>query len=237
MIERHQRICIWTGFGFAPMLLIGLSVAGFIQPPSPSLSADQIAQMFTDDRTRIRIGILIATVGSPLLAFFVAALSHLIRQISQTSTPLATAQTIAGSCLILEFIFPQMVWQTAAFRPERGAEFILLLHDVAWLCYVGVVGTAIAQMLIVAIAILHDQRKQPLVPRWCAYLCAWCGLGVAGGSFCIFFTSGPLAWNGMIAWWLLVFSFFIWMVTMTYYMLKVSHTAEVASPESVALQG
>lgn len=28
---------------------------------------------------------------------------------------------LAGSCLILEFIFPQLVWQTAAYRSERSA--------------------------------------------------------------------------------------------------------------------
>ena len=169
MIEQHQRLCVWLGFGFAPLLLIGLSVAGFIQPPSPLLDAQAIAQMFDEDRTSIRIGIWIATAASPLLALFVAALSHLLRTIAGGHSPLATAQSIAGCCLILEFIFPQMVWQTAAYRIDRAPELVLMLHDVAWLCYVGVVGTAIAQMLIIAIVILKDSRAQPLVPRWVAF--------------------------------------------------------------------
>ncbi|MDB5971503.1 MAG: hypothetical protein JWQ90_3953 [Hydrocarboniphaga sp.] len=233
MIERHQRFCVWAGFAFAPTLLIGLAIAGFLQPPSPALDAASIAQMFAEDRTRIRIGIWIATAGSPLLAFYVAALSHLIRQITQGHSPLITAQAVAGNCLLLEFIFPQMLWQAAAYRPERGADFLLMLNDVAWLCYVGIVGTAIVQMLILAIAILQDQRPEPLVPRWCAFLCLWCAFGVAGGSLCIFFTTGPFAWNGIIAWWVLVFSFFIWMVTMAYYMSRVCSVALLGFPSNL----
>ena len=228
MLEQHQRLCARIGVTFLPMLLIALAIAGFLQPPSPALTAQEIQQLYLDNQARIRIGIWIATAAAPLLAFYVAALSHLLRSITQGPSPLATAQTIVGSCLILEFIFPQMVWQTAAYRANRSAEMIQMLNDVGWLCYVGVVGTAIAQMIIIAIVIFQDRRSEPLVPRWCAYLCLWSALGVAGGGFCIFVTSGPVAWNGLIAWWLLVVSFFIWMMTMTMQMIKVSHRMEKA---------
>jgi hypothetical protein len=92
----------------------------------------------------------------------------------------------------LEFIFPQMLWQTAAYRPGRSAEFLLALNDVAWLCYVGIVGTAIAQMAIVAIAIFQDQRREPLVPRWCAYLCLWCSFGGRGRQLVHLLHIGPV---------------------------------------------
>lgn len=226
MIENHQRFCIWAGLVFAPLICIGLIVAGFFVPPAPSLGADAIAQMFREDQLSIRIGILITTLAAPFLVFYNAALSHQIRRIAGGFTPLATAQTIAGACLILEFIFPQMVWQAAAYRADRAPETILMLNDIAWLCYVGVNGTAIAQMLIVAIAILQDTRSEPLVPRWAGYLCLWCALGIFGGSFCMFVKSGPIAWNGLISWWLLVTAFFIWMIAMSYLMLAASRRKE-----------
>jgi hypothetical protein len=226
MIEQHQRICVWAGLAFAPLLVTGLIVAGLFQPPSPQLDAGAIATMYAQDRTSIRIGVWIATAAAPFLAFFVAALSHLLRQIIGGYSPLATAQTIAGSALLLEFIFPQMVWQACAYRVARSPELLQMLNDVAWLCYVGVVGTAIAQMLIIAIVILMDRRANPLVPRWCAFVCIWCALGVSAGSLCVFVTNGPIAWNGIIAWWLLVISFFIWMATMGIQMLRVSKLTE-----------
>jgi hypothetical protein len=227
MTERHQRLCVWAGISFAPVFLIGFAlVAGFIPPPSPSMTADEVAHMFSAERDRIRIGIWIATAAAPLLAFYVAALTHQIRRIAGSDSPLATAQLIAGACLILEFIFPQLVWQTAAYRGERSPETVQMLNDLAWLPYVGIVGTAMAQMAIIAIVVFGDHRPEPLLPRWSAYLNIWAAFGVASGSLVVFTHSGPVAWNGILAWYLLCVSFFIWMVTMTWLMLRASRVAE-----------
>ncbi|MUL65916.1 hypothetical protein BOO86_15680 [Mycobacterium sp. CBMA 234] len=214
----HQRVCVWLGLAFFPLFAAGLLVAGWLPPPSPNTTAAAVAQMYAEHRSRIRIGVWILTAASPLLAFYGAALSHHIRR-TLGPTPLATAQSLAAACLILEFIFPQLIWQAAAFRPDRNPELVLLFHDVGWLLYMGVVGTAMVQMAICAVAILLDPRPQPLAPRWAAYVCAWTALGVAGGSFCVFTQTGPVAWNGIIAFWLLAVSFFIWMVTMSTFMI------------------
>jgi hypothetical protein len=227
MTERHQRLCIWAGISFAPVFLIGFAVvAGFIPPPAPSMTADEVAYMFIHERDRIRIGIWIATAAAPLLAFYVAALTHQIRKIAGADSPLATAQLVAGACLILEFIFPQLVWQTAAYRGERSAETVQMLNDLAWLPFVGVVGTAMVQMAIIAIVVLQDPRHESLLPRWSAYLSIWAALGVASGSLVVFTHSGPVAWNGIVAWYLLCVAFFVWMVAMTWLMLRASHVAE-----------
>lgn len=228
LAEKHQRLCIWLGLALFPSFCIGLMIAGFFVPPAPSMDANAVAQMFEDNRTGIRIGVWILTAASPLLAFFVAALSHQVRCIHGGASPLITAQTVAGACLILEFIFPQMIWQTAAYRVERSPELVQMMLDMGWLMYVGVVGTAIAQMLIMALAIFQDPREQPLIPRWCAYLCCWSAVGVAGGGFCVFVKTGMLAWNGLIAWWLLMVSFFAWMAGLCWQMWLASRRAEAA---------
>jgi hypothetical protein len=231
MIERHQRLCIWAGIGFAPVFAIGFAlVAGFVPPPSPSMTADEVKQRFLEDRDRIRVGIWIATAAAPLLAFYVAALTHQLRRIAGAHSPLATAQLIAGSCLILEFLFPQLAWQTAAYRAGRSAESVQLLNDLAWLPYVGIVGTAIAQMVIIAVVVLQDRRAEPLLPRWSAYLSLWAALGVTSGSLVVFTKTGPLAWNGLLAWYLLCVAFFTWMVSMTVLMLRASRRVEVSEP-------
>ena len=242
MTERQQRFCVWAGFAFAPIFAIGFwAIAGFIPPPSPSMDAAAVAQMFAENRNRIRIGIWIATAAAPLLAFYVAALTYQVRRIAGSDSPLATAQTIAGSCLILEFLFPQLVWQTAAYRSERSAEMVQMLNDLAWLPYVGIVGTAMAQMAIIAIAVLQDRRSEPLLPRWSAYVCIWAALGVCSGSLVVFTKTGPLAWNGLLSWYLLCVAFFTWMVTMTWLMLRASRRAdaaghvETASPDTQRL--
>lgn len=228
MSERHQRLCVWAGVSFMPAFLIGLLVAGWLPPPAPGMDAAAVAAMYAEDRTRIRIGVLILTAAAPLLAFFVAALSHQLRRIAPGS-PLVTAQTIAGSCLLLEFLFPQLVWQTAAYRAERSPEIVQTLNDLAWLPYIGIVGTAIAQMVIIAAVVLTDGTTRPLLPRWAAYLNLWTAAGVACGSLCVFVTTGPIAWNGLISFWLLAVSFFAFMTTMTVLMLRASRRVEAAA--------
>jgi len=43
--------------------------------------------------------------------------------------------------------------------------------------------------------------------------------------------NGPVAWNGILAWWVLCVSFFVWMVAMTWLMLRASHIAERTEAE------
>ncbi len=226
MTERNQRLCIWIGLLFLPLFWLGLLVAGWFPPPTPSLSVSEVARMFADDRTRIRVGVLILTSAAPLLACYGAALTHQIRRHLGAASPLATAQSLVAACLILEFIIPQMIWQAGAFRSDRSPELVQLCYDIGWLMYIGVVGTAIVQMLLCALAIFQDRRPEALVPRWAAYVCIWSAIGVAGGSFCIFFQRGPLAWNGLVAFWLLAVAFFAWMLTMSWGMLRASRVAE-----------
>jgi hypothetical protein len=66
--EKHQRLCIGVGLLFLPLFWLGLMVAGWFPPPTPNLSVDEVARMFSEDRVRIRIGVLILTSAAPLLA-------------------------------------------------------------------------------------------------------------------------------------------------------------------------
>jgi hypothetical protein len=154
MTERQQRLCVWTGISFTPVFLVGFAVvAGFIPPPSPHMTADAVRRRFLADHDRIRIGNWIATAAAPLLAFYVAAITHQIRRIAGAHA----ARDRAADRRLLphpRVLFPQLAWQTAAYRARRCAETVQTLNDLAWLPYVGIVGTAMAQMAIVALVVL-----------------------------------------------------------------------------------
>jgi hypothetical protein len=86
-----------------------------------------------------------------------------------------------GAILILEFIFPLMIWQGADFRPLESPEITHRLSDVAWLMFVGVVSTGIVQAVAIAVPILRDRRADPIIPRWVAYTNLWCAVIVGAG--------------------------------------------------------
>jgi hypothetical protein len=69
---------------------------------------------------------------------------------------------------------------------------------------------------VIAIAALRDRRPDPVLPRWVGYANLWAAVGIAPASCIVFFHSGPLAWNGVLAWWLVLVDFFAWMCVMAY---------------------
>jgi hypothetical protein len=75
------RACAWSGIACVVLLLTGFwGLAGFIPPPSPSASAHEIAELFRDDKDRIRAGMIVSVFGCALMAPWFAGLSvHLKR--------------------------------------------------------------------------------------------------------------------------------------------------------------
>lgn len=226
MLEKHQRWCIWAGLAFIPLFGGAFLAMGWVPPPSPDLSAEEIAAIFEDDRRLIQVCMWVLTAAAPLLAFYSAAMAHQCRMIVGPST-MVMIQVICAACLVLEFIIPQMVWQTAVFRTGKSAETIQTLNDQAWLLYLGVVGTAMVQMVLFALCVLSDPREEPLVPRWSAYLNLWAAVGVLSGGLIVFAHTGPIAWDGVLSWWIVVSSFFVWILTTSIVMLRASRRVEL----------
>jgi len=219
-----QRAAAWCGIAFAALFCVGFVIAGFIPPPGPGLSATEVAALYAQNHMRIRIGLLIATLASALLAPWVAAVGVQMRRIEGRHSVLAFAQMIAGACLILEFLFPLLVWQTAAFRNERDAATVQTLNDLGWLPFLGIACTAVLQGVVIGILILRDKRSNPLFPRWGGYFNIWVVLMFAPASCVVLFHDGPLAWNGLISWWLALVTFFVWMVCLTWMLLRAINT-------------
>jgi hypothetical protein len=84
------------------------------------------------------------------------------------------------------------------------------------------------QALSIAAAILSDQRPRPVFPRWLAYFNCWAALLYVPGGACTFFHSGPLAWNGIFAFWLPATVYCTWFVTMA---VQVTHAARQQGQE------
>ena len=213
MSYRLQIACAWCG----PLMTLGFFVglmllAGFIPPPSPADSAAEIAQMYRDNTTGIRLGLFIAMLATGLLCPFYAVIAVQMKRIEGRSSPLTYTQIIAGACSTLEIVLPMMIWQAAAFRPERDDEFIRTLNDMAWLPFLGLTTTVVIQNAVIGIIILRDPRPQPILPRWFAYVNFWVGLMVVPAGFIVFFKTGPFAWDGLLAWWMPVAAFFGWII-------------------------
>jgi hypothetical protein len=216
-----QRMLIWTGPALMGIFFVGFWVLGdFIPPPSPERSPQQVVEFFRTDTELKRLGLWMVAFAGALVCTWSVAISCQLRRIEGSIAPLAYVQMLLGALLALEFIFPTFVWQAILYRPETtSAELTYRLNDVAWLPFVGVVSTGVLQAISIGIATLMDTSERPVFPRWCGYFNFWVATTFMPAGLVVFFKHGPFAWNGVLAWWLLLVGFFLWLVVMTWLVL------------------
>jgi hypothetical protein len=234
-----HKFCAWSGVYLLIIMAIGfVLLAGYIPTRSPGQSAAETAQFLLDNRDRIRWGMILTMFSAALLQPLYTEIALQMQRIEGRYPALALIQFGLGTLLVLEFIYLIFFWQTAIYRVERSPELIQLLNDMAWIPFVGLSSTVVLGVAVFGIAILLDRRAQPVFPRWLGYFNLWCALMFTPGTFNVFFHSGPLAWNGIIAWYLPVAVFAIWLVVISIYLSKAVDTMDederVAAPVSAS---
>jgi hypothetical protein len=231
---RLQRVGAWCGI--VMLVLFGICfmlIGGLVPPLSPTSSAQQIAQYLVDHKLRVRLGVALSLLVAPMALPWLAVICLRIRRIEGKWGMLAVTELFAAVVFVPGFVFPLMVLGAAAYRPEhRSPEVTQALDDVFWLMFIGIVGIGVLQALVIAAAAFLDGTDPPTFPRWFAYLNIWFALlGVPGGAV-VLFNDGPLAWNGIFAFWIPLTAFFIWVIAVTVVMLR-SISAQAAAENRV----
>ena len=221
MSVRAQRLCTWSAPVFLALWIPGYwGLAHLVPPPAPDLSSVELARIFQENTTGIRVGLLLSMFGSALLGPFAGVITVQMRRIEGRFSPLAYTQLALGALLVLLFIFPMMFLEAAAYRPDRDPNEIRVLSDIAWMGFIGAWFTVFFQWVSIGLAILWDERPVPVFPRWAGYVNLWVAFLSVPGSMIYFFKDGPGAWNGIFCWWIPATVFVIWLVTMTIVLLK-----------------
>lgn len=210
-----QKICAWGGPFCAATLGVGLLMAGFVPPPGPELSAQQVATIYRDNAMLIRLGMILGLAGISGFIALVCVITTQMRHMQVASRLPADLQLGAGAIGVLTLMFPNMVLAIAAFRPERDPALTQMLNDIAWLLVIPAFPTFLAQFGAIAIGTLTDKRPDPIFPRWAGYLNIWLGLLLVPGAFAYIFRTGPFAWNGLLSFWIAASAFFVWLIVMT----------------------
>jgi hypothetical protein len=234
MSQTIYKMCGWSGVGVLVLMALGfVGLARFFPPPSPALSAEETAALILGDSNTIRWGMIVTMAAAVLLGVFAVVIAIQIRRIEGRFPVLSMIEFGLGMLFVLEFLYLLFFWQTATFRADRDAKLIELLNDMAWIPFVGLTGTAAVQVAAFGVAILIDRRTVPVFPRWLGYCNLWVALIFCAGTFNVFFKTGPLAWNGILSWWLPVLVFAMWLVVVSVYLLKAidSHISEADDAE------
>jgi len=189
---------------------------GFVQPMSPTMSAEEVAAFYRDPENlpRIRYSMIVFNwfaVGLiPILALIVLQIRRMAHR-----TPIFSYAIIAcaaGGPTI--FLMANLFWLLAAYRPERPPELTLLFNDLAWVTFSSQVGFLIAQSVILALAIYLDRQARPVFERWVAHFNLLIAAALVPASFVGLAMGGPIAWDGLLTFWVRNIAIGLWIVVM-----------------------
>jgi hypothetical protein len=215
MNKNAQLLCLWSAPLMGVLVTVGWWLcAHFVPPPSPALGAEEIAGLFRENTTGIRVGMILMMFGACCWGPFIAVISAQMSRIEGNPPVLAYTQLICGVLNVAIILLSSMFWTVAAFRPDRDPQLILLLNDMAWLIVAMPFGPIVIQSAAIGLAILSDKSSSPVFPRWLAYMNFWLGFLSMPAGLMTFFKTGPFAWNGLLAFWLPLVVFGVWFNTM-----------------------
>ena len=221
MNTKNQLWCTWSGIAFAILFTVGFwPISHFMPPPSPTMSAAEVASMYSANTNQIRFGLLVMMGASGLILPFTAAIAAQMKRMEDAPSVLTYLQLASGALGAVFFIVPCVLWSVAAFRPERTPELIQLMNDAGWMLFLMPFTTFIVQNFAIGIAVLGDKSAQPVLPRWLGFFNFWVAVLFVPGGLLTFFKTGPFAWNGLMAFWVPFVVFFTWYIMMFVFMRK-----------------
>ena len=216
------RVLAYSGFALVISLLLTQGwLMGFIPPPSPALSAEQLAQIFIDRKTDIRIGALIQCICYTFYGTWGIAITMFIRKMER-GLPVLTYASIAnvGGGYVFFLLMP-ITWATLAFRPElMDPRFLQIMNDWVWFVFLLSWPPFAIFMILIAVAIFCDHNRPTVFPRWVAFFNLWCAILIVPAALIEFFKQGPFAYDGIISFWFIYIVFFGWMMVMTVVTLR-----------------
>ena len=215
-----QKIFAWCGPISFAMAITGAVMAGFVPPPAPNASAEQIASFYREHGDSVIAGGIVFMLSTAPFTVFIAVLSAQIRRIEGNRRTFTYAQLAAGTASMVPVILVPVIWCATAFHAEHHPEIVQAFNDFGLITTVMVTPPAMAQVLVTALAILSDQNIRPVFPRWLAYLSFVVAVFCLPGVLCVQFRAGPLAWNGVLAGALPSLVFFSWVILMTFGLIK-----------------
>lgn len=233
---RSQTFVVW--WAIVITLAFGLALAFLLRmfpPPSATLSAEQVADIYKTHSTAIKIG---ATICSWTSAFMVPLWIVVAIQIrrQEPGRPIWTMMALIGGCVnSVVLVLPPIFWGVAAFAPGRSADVTATLHQLGIFTFVSTDQWYMFNWLaVIVISLRKPLAPHSPFPRWFGYYSVLVFLDFLPGALCFNFRTGPFAWNGLLVFWIPASTFFVWMFLMAVLLLKALKLQRLDAEKGVA---
>ena len=212
---RPQWISLWLVPIFGAIMAVAfVAFPGFWPPMPPSMTAVQVADFYAQHTASIRFSMVTFNLCAIMLVPFFMTIAVQMKRMSLPSHVLAYSYVGAAATGATLFAIADIFWLIAAYRPGRDPQLILLLNDMAWLVFTAPVGAVVVMNLALALAVYLDRRPRPIFPRWVAGFNVLTAAAMTPAVGAVIFQDGPLAWNGVVSFWLRLGAFALYLVVM-----------------------
>ena len=222
MLAKSQKAMIWAGVFLSAIYGLGYVLMGFFPPPSPTLGAAEVLKLYATNLTQFRIGVMLMVIGGGFNVLWSTVTAvQMARQ--EEGTPIWSILQLCGGTLnTLLFFLPPVFWGVAAFSIERDPALTLLMHEVAFIIFLTAVSVFPMQMVPIGVVGLMGSTKPtpPAFPRWMGYFSIWMAITGEAGVAALLFKTGPFAWDGLFPFYLPVFVFGAWAITLIFLLLR-----------------
>lgn len=217
MSTRSQIWFAWSGVFLVVVASIGYWIlAGYLPVIPASDSAEEVAAFYREDTNLIRVGILMAMTAWVPWFFLTAVTSIQMARMQPQRPVLALGQLIVGCAGGVFLTLSSIFLLIATFRPERSPELTQMINDFGWITLFITVPIFAAQALLIGVAVLRPDPPVQVYPRWYGYLNVWVATLFIPGLFIPLVKTGPVAWQGILVFWLGFTTFFVWIMAMVY---------------------
>lgn len=226
MNKTIERLCANSIWIYTAALCIGwFGIAGWMPLLSPDMSAEAVAAHYQDNAMRIRLGVTLLGIGTIFWWSFAGAIATHMKRIEGEHSPLTRIQMASSGGTVLIILIEAWVALSLTFRANIEPSTVQLASDFIWLTFVGFYPPGLMQNLVIGICILSDKRQQPIFPRWVGYANFWLAILFLPGGYIAFFKHGPLAWDGILGFWLIAVAFFSWIIMMWWAVMRAIRNA------------
>lgn len=219
---RLELLGAWSGFGWLIFSVAGFVTAKIIPPRSPATSASDLANLISDHKYQVLIGMALILFGSyTFLLTWSLTLAHQIRKYANSSRLASYVLVAVGINGALIGMLCGVVGSAMAFRVgSLSPATVQVMYDIILFLFLIPWPPFLLWQCITGFAILSTTNKEVMFPRWLGYFSLWAGALEFFSVFSVFYYRGPFSYNGLVSFYVPGASFFVWVVVLAIFQIR-----------------
>ena len=216
------KVLAWCGFVFiaAFFCLWGL-LARNISPFPPHASPQAVWDHYKHLRLPIMIGMSVCLTMSAFYMAWSVAVARVMERIEGPGGVLSKLEMMGGTITCAPLMTACAMWLTAAHEIDNIDPGVAhMLYWMGWLLIDLAYFVTSFQIAAASIVFMRDKREKKLVPD----AVSWWGWITFASFFVVsaipFVKDGPLAFNGVISFWIAFFTWFFWIPGLSYFVIR-----------------